>query len=183
MQADSIPVVILTGTVGVGKTSVAFEMSEILAARAVPHALVDLDALSHVFPRPPDDPYGQRVALENLAAVWRNNQQAGARQLILVRVIEASPSLTSIEPPSRGLTSPSATSSRPPARLPRASECGRSAPGWTGTYSEAPSSTTSSTRRPLRTSPFETPTEGSASSHKRSSSPSGGDRLRSDVQP
>jgi len=47
-----VPVAVITGTVGVGKTSVALEMSEILAARAVPHALVDLDALSYVFPRP-----------------------------------------------------------------------------------------------------------------------------------
>ncbi len=85
----SVPVVILTGTVGVGKTSVALEMSDILAARAVRHALIDLDALSYVFPRPSDDPYGQRMALENLEAVWRNYERFGAQRLILVRVVES----------------------------------------------------------------------------------------------
>jgi cellulose biosynthesis protein BcsQ len=89
IEAQPIPVVILTGTIGVGKTSVALEMSEILAARGVHHALVDLDALSYVFPRPSDDPYGQRVALQNLEAVWRNDQQHGAQRLILVRVVES----------------------------------------------------------------------------------------------
>ncbi len=64
-------------------------MSEILAARAVRHALVDLDALSYVFPRPPVDPYGQRVALKNLQVVWRNDQRWGAQRLILVRVVES----------------------------------------------------------------------------------------------
>lgn len=80
MPPHPIPVVILTGTIGVGKTSVALEMSEILAARAVRHAPVDLDGLSYVFPRPPDDPYGQRVVLKNLEVVWRNDQQWGAQR-------------------------------------------------------------------------------------------------------
>jgi hypothetical protein len=84
----SIPVVVLTGTVGAGKTTVAFEMSAQLASRDIPHAVVDLDALSYVYPRPPDDPFGRQVALANLAAVWTNDRRAGAERLILVRVVE-----------------------------------------------------------------------------------------------
>jgi Ni2+-binding GTPase involved in maturation of urease and hydrogenase len=40
-----VPVLVVTGPVGVGKTSVAEEIFDQLAARDVPHAVVDLDAL------------------------------------------------------------------------------------------------------------------------------------------
>lgn len=83
-----VPVLLLTGTVGAGKTAVAMEVSEILAERGVPHAALDVDALSYVFPRPTDDPFGQQVALANLAAVWANACTAGAERLVLAQVIE-----------------------------------------------------------------------------------------------
>src|SRR6187200_1614280 len=41
---------------GVGKTTVAYEVSAMLAARDVAHALIDTDNLDHIHPPPADDP-------------------------------------------------------------------------------------------------------------------------------
>jgi hypothetical protein len=84
-----VPVLVITGPVGVGKTSVAFEVSERLDAAGVAHALVDVDTLRWCYPRPPGDPFRLGLALRNLAAIWPNFRVAGARRLVLVDVVEA----------------------------------------------------------------------------------------------
>lgn len=80
---------LISGPVGVGKSTVAHELSSLLEAKGVPHSCVDLDALTQTYPRDPSDPYGTALALENLAAVWANGQRRGARNLVVPRVIEA----------------------------------------------------------------------------------------------
>lgn len=87
-QLMQVPVMVITGPVGVGKSSVAAEVSELLDRAGVPHALVDVDALRWCYPRPPDDPFRVELAMRNLGAIWPNFVQAGARRLILVDVIE-----------------------------------------------------------------------------------------------
>ena len=87
-MGDTVPVLVITGTVGVGKTSVATEVSEILWERAVAHALIDLDWLRWCAPRPPDDPFHLELGLLNLEQVWTNYRSAGAERLILVDVVE-----------------------------------------------------------------------------------------------
>jgi chloramphenicol 3-O-phosphotransferase len=64
------------------------EVGRLLRRRGIPHAFIDVDALAYTFPTPPDDRFQQRLALRNLAEVWRNHQQAGARVLVLDRVVE-----------------------------------------------------------------------------------------------
>lgn len=85
----SVPVLIVTGPVGVGKTSVAGEMFDQLIARDIPHALVDLDRLGLCWPFGEDDPFNQRMALKNLAAVWQNFSAAGASRLVIPQVVES----------------------------------------------------------------------------------------------
>lgn len=87
MKSTTVPLLIVTGTVGVGKTAVAAEMSEILSAQQVPHAFVDLDALSYSWP--PQGRFNEELAFKNLAAVWANFCQAGAERLIVAHVIES----------------------------------------------------------------------------------------------
>jgi broad-specificity NMP kinase len=82
----SVPTILLTGPVGSGKTTVAFEMSRQLEAAQVGHALVDTDELDRVFPPPADDPHKTLLTRRNLAAVWANLRAAGAPRLILVMV-------------------------------------------------------------------------------------------------
>jgi hypothetical protein len=82
-----VPLLLISGTVGVGKSAVGAEMSEILADREVPHAFVDLDALTYSWP--PQGRYNEDLALENLSVVWANFQRAGARRLVVARVVES----------------------------------------------------------------------------------------------
>lgn len=79
------PVLLLNGACGVGKTTLAEALSDLLNLRNIAHAVIDLDALSKVFPRPDDDPFGSAIALGNLQSLLPN---LGTRPLILPRVIE-----------------------------------------------------------------------------------------------
>jgi len=86
----SVPTIIVTGPVGVGKSTVAEAMGYELLAAKVPHANVDFDQLTACYPRPVDDqPWGTKLGLANLAAMWTNYEAAGARRLIIARVIES----------------------------------------------------------------------------------------------
>ncbi|SDJ46248.1 hypothetical protein [Streptomyces indicus] len=79
---------LLTGTVGVGKTSVADELGDRLATAGVPHGVIDLDRLSQAWPAPADDPFNAALMLRNLKAVAANYLAAGARHLVLAGVAE-----------------------------------------------------------------------------------------------
>jgi hypothetical protein len=80
--------VILTGTVGAGKTTTLHALGALLAARSVPHALVDADAVRLLHPAPADDPFQQEVELRNLRDLSRNYREAGARVVLVATVIE-----------------------------------------------------------------------------------------------
>ena len=84
----TVPTLLVTGPVGVGKTTTAIEISHQLAAARVAHALVDLDELDRIYPPPADDPDKRTLTQRNLEAVWANLRQAGAARLILVGVLE-----------------------------------------------------------------------------------------------
>lgn len=82
-----VPMLLISGTVGSGKTSVAAEASRILADRQVPHAFVDIDALACSWPE--RGPFNRDLALKNLASVWANFREAGAGRLIVAGVLES----------------------------------------------------------------------------------------------
>ncbi len=88
-EITTIPVLVLTGPVGVGKTAVAAELSNRLRDMQVPHALVDMDWLRECYPSPPQDRFHTALGLRNLAAVWANYRAAGAGRLIIVDIVEA----------------------------------------------------------------------------------------------
>lgn len=88
MERVKVPTLLITGPVGVGKTAVGGEISEMLDEANVPHAFVDLDALGWCYPRPAEDPYRSALTFRNLAAVWANDRAAGAQRLVLARVLE-----------------------------------------------------------------------------------------------
>ena len=79
---------ILSGAVGVGKTSVGAALSRQMRQDDVPHCFVDMDALTHTYPRPDHDPFGTQIALAALGPLWSKARAAGARHLIVPRVIE-----------------------------------------------------------------------------------------------
>jgi hypothetical protein len=59
------------------------EASGALEAAQVPHAAIDLDGLELIWPTPDDE-----LVFRNLASLWANYAAAGARRLILTRVLE-----------------------------------------------------------------------------------------------
>jgi hypothetical protein len=83
-----VPVLVITGPVGVGKSAIANEAAWLLRQADVPHALVDLDRIEQCWPIPADDPENERVSHRNLACMWANFREAGADRLIFVRVLE-----------------------------------------------------------------------------------------------
>ncbi len=88
MHPEVIPTVLVTGTVGSGKTSVADEIAVLLHEQSLSYALIDLDWLCQAYPAPKDDPYREELMLKNLAAMWPNYRAEGIRYLVLARVIE-----------------------------------------------------------------------------------------------
>ncbi|HET6701623.1 MAG TPA: hypothetical protein VFH14_07470 [Gemmatimonadaceae bacterium] len=89
----STKILLITGPVGVGKTATVAEASALLRTADVPHAVVDFDWLQGYYPRDADDPWGTRVGMQNLAALWRNYSERGIQRLLIARVIESSADL------------------------------------------------------------------------------------------
>jgi gluconate kinase len=79
---------LLTGTVGVGKTTTSEAVGRLLERTGVPHAVIDLDWLSKGWPAPEADPFQFALLLANLRAVAANFLQAGAQRLVLAGVVE-----------------------------------------------------------------------------------------------
>jgi hypothetical protein len=77
---------IITGSMGSGKTSVLYEASDILAVRNIPHASIDLDALgTALLPSAVQD---KQLLYRNLQSVWENYAPVGLRRLLPARAIE-----------------------------------------------------------------------------------------------
>jgi len=83
-SADAL--LIITGSMGSGKTAVLFEASDVLASRNIPHAAIDLDALgtAHL----PAGVQDKELMYRNLRSVWENYAQIGLKRLLLARAIE-----------------------------------------------------------------------------------------------
>ena len=84
-MAAPVPVLVITGPVGAGKSTIAVQAATLLREADVPHGLVDLDWIEQCWPVPADDPENERVSHRNLACMWANFRQAGADRLILAR--------------------------------------------------------------------------------------------------
>ncbi|GIG40284.1 hypothetical protein Cph01nite_20460 [Cellulomonas phragmiteti] len=81
-------VLLIGGRSGVGKSTVAAAVHDLLVARDVPHAVVEGDALDLAHPAP----WEHGVAAANLADVWRRYRALGHRRLVYtntVSVLEA----------------------------------------------------------------------------------------------
>lgn len=92
-----VPVLVITGPVGVGKTSVARAISDLLGNAAVAHTMIDMDMLRWCYPRDPEDPFHEKLGLQNLAAVWANYQTAGAQRVVMADVVETRTTVTQYE--------------------------------------------------------------------------------------
>jgi hypothetical protein len=84
--ATTEELLIITGAMGRGKTSVLGEASDILASRIILHAAVDLDALGVA--DLPSKLEGDGVMYRNLQSVCENYAALGVRRLLLSRALE-----------------------------------------------------------------------------------------------
>jgi adenylylsulfate kinase len=78
--------VLITGTIGAGKTVIATAMGELLEARGIPSAILDLDWLGWVH-RPALEHSIDDLIASNLAAVVPNLRSVGIRHYVLARSI------------------------------------------------------------------------------------------------
>lgn len=79
----TIPVLWLCGAGGAGKTTVGWDIFSGLDAMGIAAAYVDIDQLGMCYPEVPSDPGRYRLKTQNLAAVVRNYQLAGARCVVV----------------------------------------------------------------------------------------------------
>jgi adenylylsulfate kinase-like enzyme len=86
MNAAAIPTLVLTGTVGSGKTVVAIEVGHMLEQQGMPTAVVDLDWLGWMHLRSSSITADELIA-RNLAAIWPNLCDAGMRYAVLARAM------------------------------------------------------------------------------------------------
>jgi hypothetical protein len=77
---------IITGSMGAGKTAVLAEASDILAPRHMAHAAIDLDALglAHL----PSSACKDDVMYRNLQSVCKNYSSLGVRRFLVARAME-----------------------------------------------------------------------------------------------
>jgi hypothetical protein len=97
VMGAAVPVLVITGPVGVGKSTVGAEVFRLLRDACVPSALIDLPALGNAWPVPGDDPWNERLIHANLACSWANFARAGVSRLVICRVLEARSLLRHIE--------------------------------------------------------------------------------------
>lgn len=88
-QQESLAIVV-TGPVGVGKSTTAMVLADLLEAADIPTAYIDMDYLRWVSHRPADDPFHERLGYRNLAAVAANDRDAGTRVFTIAAVVESS---------------------------------------------------------------------------------------------
>ncbi len=77
---------IITGTMGAGKTSVLGEASDILALRQIAHAAIDLDTLGLAYL--PSAANRDGVMYRNLQSICTNYDALRVKRLLLARAIE-----------------------------------------------------------------------------------------------
>ncbi len=86
-------VLVISGSMGAGKTTVMGEASDILSARGVAHAAFDLDALGIVLL---PDPLSRELHSRNLAAIYNNCVEAGVESFLIAAAIESREALNDL---------------------------------------------------------------------------------------
>jgi hypothetical protein len=86
MEAPTEALLIITGTMGAGKSAVLGEASDLLAQRRIVHAAIDLDALGLAYL--PGATPGDAVMYQNLRFIVSNYAAAGVERFLVARALE-----------------------------------------------------------------------------------------------
>jgi adenylylsulfate kinase len=96
-EANAPRALLIDGTVGVGKTTVAAAVGHLLTESQVPNAVIDVDGLRQAWPCPAGDRFNLALAMRNLACVSANHVDAGSVRLVLASVLETQSDRTAHE--------------------------------------------------------------------------------------
>ena len=96
MSEGNVQGVLLTGIFGVGKSTVAAEMAEMLEERQVRYAALDMDWLTWAYSADHDEGAEHRMMLINLSSVVANYLAAGIERFILARTIRTQGEMVSL---------------------------------------------------------------------------------------
>lgn len=83
-------VLVVNGTMGAGKTTVAAAIHDLLGERGARSGYIDADHLCQVNPAPASDPFNQALMFDNLTAVASNYRARGYGLMVVARVVEDS---------------------------------------------------------------------------------------------
>ncbi|HEV7567631.1 MAG TPA: AAA family ATPase [Microbacteriaceae bacterium] len=78
--------IFVNGTVGSGKTTLAYAVSAL--ETSITHAVIDLDEIRRLRPAPATDRFAHEIELRNLRSIATNYREAGAERFILAGVLE-----------------------------------------------------------------------------------------------
>ncbi|CAL9278787.1 MULTISPECIES: hypothetical protein [Streptomyces] len=78
---------LIGGGAGVGKTTVAWEVSAVLQENGTAHCLIEGDYMDQIHPAPEDDPHRTAITERNIAAVWSNYAALGQHRLIYTNTV------------------------------------------------------------------------------------------------
>ena len=81
-------VLVINGTMGAGKTTIAAAVHDLLAERDAHVGYVDADVLCQATPTPASDPFLQGLLFDNLAAIAPHFRSRGYGLMVLPRVVE-----------------------------------------------------------------------------------------------
>jgi len=81
-------VLVVSGTMGAGKSAVASAIGDLLGERGARYAWIDADALCQAGPVDADDPYNQRLLFDALGGAAPAFRSRGLGQVVVARVVE-----------------------------------------------------------------------------------------------
>jgi adenylylsulfate kinase-like enzyme len=82
-------ILIITGPVGAGKTTIAESIFDLLSEKKTPCAVIDFDWLTAAYPPPLNDRFNFDLGIANLRSILPNYLSMGIKKFIIPTVIES----------------------------------------------------------------------------------------------